>query len=121
MKRTLVLVVALVMLSSCASVADIEVVKLLNEACTLYTENREDVVKLRQYAIDNQPAIPPKIWEALVTIDREALPVLDKLGKASCDYAAIARGVSRPDAQRWRDAINLAVQAASLAKQAGII
>lgn len=104
----------------CASTADPEVVRLLDEACETYQTNRQTVVEFRAFAIANKDKVPAALWAKLVEFDAEVLPVVDKIGKSACTYAEIAHTISRTDATRWRDIVKVVVEAAALGKQAGL-
>lgn len=97
-----------------------EAARLLEETCSLYQENRDTVLKLREYAIVNQDKIPPSVWALLVKLDK-ALPILDAAGRKSCDYAALAETFSEAEVRGWRDALIFLLQVAADLKRSGAI
>lgn len=93
------------------------------ELCAFYRENREDVVKAREYfsVKENFDPLPQNVKDALIAIN-EALPYLDQLGKKACGEptAIVASAdIKQPkNLQRTLDSLRLVVK---LSKQFGVI
>lgn len=114
---------------SCASSLPTQLPSTMKEACSLYQTVRPEVVKLRQYAKDNWPAIPPDVQATLLTLDGY-LPALDRAGVAVCGISGVIttgeggiRGAST-DGIQWDHVLSTVVKAAALAvdlKTKGVI
>lgn len=107
MKKALLIVLAVVLLTGCAASQQLakpvlEASETLKALCELYEANRPLVISTRAYLVEHRSEIPPIVFRDLQKIDA-TLPLLDQRGRQVCEIAKAAEIVQAN--AKWRDEI----------------